>query len=44
MRAAAAELAKLPPIKVYQPEYVFRPPEVDTSQPLNIRREDDICL
>lgn len=42
MNAAAAELAKLPPVKVYEPEYVPRPPQVDTSQPLEIRHEDDV--
>ena len=29
-------LSQLPPVVVYEPEYVPRPPEVDTSQPLTI--------
>ena len=41
MYAAAAELAKLPPILVYEPTYVERPPEIDTSAPLDIVRDDD---
>jgi GTP-binding protein len=44
MRAAAAELAKLPPVKVYESEYVYRPPRVDTAQPLEIRHEDDVWI
>ena len=41
MYAAAAELAKLPPILVDEPTYVERPPEIDTSAPLDIVRDDD---
>ena len=37
-------LAQLPPVMVYEPEYVPRPPEVDTSQPLNIQVEDNTWL
>jgi len=44
MKAAAAELAKLPPVKVYAPEYVPRPPEVDPAQPLEIHQEDDVWI
>lgn len=44
MHAAAAELAKLPPVKVYESEYVYRPPQVDTAQPLEIRHEDDVWI
>lgn len=44
MGAAAAELAKLPPVKVYEPEYVSRPPAVDTTQPPEIRHEDDVWI
>ncbi len=44
MSAAAGLLATLPPIAVYEPEYVERPPEVDMSQPLEIRREDGVWL
>ena len=41
MKAAAAELATLPPVIVYEPEYVPRAPEVDTSEPLQIEHDDD---
>ena len=37
-------LMQLPPVTVYEPEYVPRPPEVDTSQPLNIQVEDNTWL
>ena len=37
-------LSQLPPVVVYEPEYVPRPPEVDTSQPLNIQVEDNTWL
>ena len=37
-------LMQLPPVMVYEPEYVPRPPEVDTSQPLNIQVEDNTWL
>ncbi len=40
MYAAAARLAELPPITVYEPTYVERPPEVDTSGELEIQVED----
>ncbi len=40
MYAAARELAQLPPVITYEPTYVERPPEVDTSQPLSIEVED----
>ena len=40
MGAAAAKLATLPPVVVYEPEYVPRPPEMDTSAPLDIHVED----
>ena len=42
--AAARALADLPPITVYEPTYVERPPQVDMSQPLTITREDDVWL
>ena len=42
--AAARALADLPPITVYEPTYVERPPQVDMSQPLSITREDDVWL
>ena len=40
MYAAARELESLPPITVYEPTYVERPPEVDLSEPMTITRED----
>ena len=39
-----AQLAELPPVIVYEPEYVPRPPQIDTSEPLSITREDDTWL
>ena len=44
MKVAAGELADLPPITIYEPEYVPRPPEVDTSAPLDIVHEDDTWI
>ena len=44
MLAAAGELAHLPPVIVYEPEYVERPPEVDTTEPLTIQHEDDVWI
>ncbi len=41
MYAAARELESLPPITVYEPTYVEAPPEIDTSAPLDITREED---
>ena len=38
----AETLATLPPVTVYEPEYVPRPPVVDTSAPLDIVHEDDV--
>ena len=37
-------LSELPPVIVYEPEYVKRPPEIDTSEPLDIQREGDTWL
>lgn len=34
-------LSALPPVKVFQPEYVPKPPTVDSSEPPTIRRADD---
>jgi len=42
--AVANCLRELPPVKVYQPEFVRRPPKVDTSQPVDIRVEDGVYL
>jgi GTP-binding protein len=44
MYAAARRLENLPPVTVYEPEYVERPPEVDTSQPLSIEQVDDVWI
>lgn len=44
MQYAAGELAHLPPITVYEPTFVERPPEVDTSEPLTITHEDDVWI
>ncbi len=41
MYAAARELSTLPPVTVYEPTYVERPPEVDTSEALDIQRDED---
>ena len=40
VNAAAAQLATLPPVKVYEPTYVERPPEIDTEEPLAIERDE----
>ena len=37
----AEMLSVLPPVTVYEPEYVPKPPKVDSSAPLDIRRSDD---
>ena len=42
--AIAGKLRELPPVAVYKPEYVKRPPQVDTSQPLEITVEDGVYL
>ena len=42
VNAIAAELASLPPVKVYEPEYVERPKQIDTSGEVTIEHEDDI--
>ena len=44
MYAAARELEHLPPIAVYEPTYVPRPPVVDTTQPLHIEKVDDTWI
>ena len=41
VRKAAERLSTLPPVTVYEPEYVPKPPVVDTSAPLDIQRSDD---
>ena len=40
----ASMLADLPPVIVYEPEYVPRPPQIDTSEPLQISRDGDTWL
>ncbi|HPE16071.1 MAG TPA: GTPase ObgE [Oscillospiraceae bacterium] len=42
--AIAKKLAALPPVRVYEPEYVPRPPEVGTPESLDVRHEDDLWL
>ncbi len=42
--ATAQELEKLPPIAVYEPDYVPAPPVVDTSGEVSIVHEDDTWL
>ena len=37
----AEMLSTLPPVTVYEPEYVPRPATIDTSAPLDIQRADD---
>ncbi len=41
MKRAAQELQSLPPVVVYEPTYVERPPEVDTSGEVDIQQFDD---
>ena len=41
-RAVAGRLAELPPVTVYEANYVKRPPKVDMSQPLDIHVEDNV--
>ncbi len=42
--AIANRLRELPPVAVYAPEYVKRPPKVDTSAPVDITVEDGVYL
>ena len=41
MKKVAEQLSVLPPVKVFEAEYVPQPPVVDTSAPLQIQRTDD---
>ena len=41
VQKVAERLAVLPPVTVYEPEYVPKPPAVDASEPLHIERADD---
>ena len=40
VQKAARELQQLPPVAVYKPTYVERPPEVDTSEEVSIQEFD----
>ena len=40
IKRCAQELAQLPPVVVYEPTYVERPPEVDTEGEVNIQEFD----
>ena len=42
--AIAGKLKELPPVAVYEPEYVKRPPQIDTSAPVEITVEDGVYL
>ena len=42
--AVANRLAELPPVTVYEPEYVKRPPQIDTSSPVEITVEDGVYI
>ncbi|NLH01100.1 MAG: GTPase ObgE [Clostridiales bacterium] len=42
VKAAAEKLAGLPPIKVYEPDYVEPEPVIDTSESVEIERYDDV--
>lgn len=42
MRAAAGELAHLPPVIVYEPDYVPPEPEIGTAEDVQIRRDGDM--
>ena len=44
MYAIANRLAELPPVTVYEPEYVKRPPQIDTSSPVEITVEDGVYI
>ena len=42
MRAAAGELSHLPPVTVYEPDYVPPEPELGTADEVEIKREDGV--
>ena len=44
MRAAAGELAHLPPVTVYEPDYVPPEPEIGTADDVQIRRAGDVWI
>ena len=41
VKKIAEMLSVLPPVTVYEPEYVPKPPVIDSSAPLDIQRADD---
>ncbi len=41
VKKVAQMLSVLPPVTVYEPEYVPKPPVIDASSPLDIQRADD---
>ena len=41
MKKAAQLLQELPPVAVYEPTYVPRPPQVDTTGEVSIQKFDD---
>ena len=41
MKKVSEQLAVLPPVKVFEPEYVPQPAKVDTSESLQIELADD---
>lgn len=44
MRAAAGELAHLPPVTVYEPDYVPPEPEIGSAEDVQIRRDGDMWI
>ena len=44
MQRIGQRLHELPPVTVYEPEYVPKPPVIDTTEPLHIEREDNTWL
>ena len=44
MRAAAGELAHLPPVTVYEPDYVPPEPEIGTAEDVVIRHDGDMGI
>jgi GTP-binding protein len=42
MHVVAEELSKLPPVVIYEPEYVPKPPKVETSGEVTIEQEDGV--
>ncbi len=42
VRSVAEKLAELPPVAVYEPTYVPRPPQLDADEPLEIEVEDGV--